>query len=110
MVETLRNAFIRNRLTMGEISLIRGAIRSLVEGPRRRAIESDTVRAKDLFLQWLTRAERPTGDIFAFFYGSGQVIAEVRNADGHAEVYFASLQNWQLTSMRCLRGDSYPLE
>jgi tRNA/rRNA methyltransferase len=52
MVETLRNALIRNRFTMGEISLIRGAIRSLVEGPRRRAMETDFERAKTLLIGW----------------------------------------------------------
>lgn len=49
MVETLRNAFVRGRFTMNEISLIRGAMRSLVEGPRRRAVESDSQRARLVF-------------------------------------------------------------
>jgi tRNA/rRNA methyltransferase len=52
MVETLRNALVRNRFTMGEISLIRGAIASLVTGPRRRAVDTDTAKARALFEVW----------------------------------------------------------
>jgi tRNA/rRNA methyltransferase len=49
MVETLRNALVRGRFTMNEVSLIRGAVRSLVDGPRRRAQESDAQRARSAF-------------------------------------------------------------
>jgi tRNA/rRNA methyltransferase len=87
MVETLRNALIRNRLTMGEISLIRGAIRSLVEGPRRRALESDAARARGLLDAWdaslaakITQlVVRGTHGFAEIAGGQDYVIFEVRN-------------------------------
>lgn len=60
MVETMRNAFIRGRFTMNEISLIRGALRSLAGGARRRAIDSDTRLIQTRLQTWI--AGRAAGD------------------------------------------------
>jgi tRNA/rRNA methyltransferase len=97
MVETLRNALVRNRLTMGEISLIRGAIRSLVEGPRRRAMESDRQRALDVTSAWI--ATQPNGQdckVTDFLYLDGKALATVANKDGRAGAYFVALKDWQI--------------
>ena len=53
MVETMRNAFVRGRFTMNEISLIRGALRSLAGGPRRRALETDAAVQRAKLEAWV---------------------------------------------------------
>ncbi len=53
MVETMRNAFVRGRFTMNEISLIRGALRSLAGGPRRRALETDAAAQRAKLEAWV---------------------------------------------------------
>jgi tRNA/rRNA methyltransferase len=53
MVETMRNAFVRGRFTMNEISLIRGALRSLAGGPRRRALETDAAMQRARLAAWV---------------------------------------------------------
>lgn len=99
MVETLRNALVRNRLTMGEISLIRGAIRSLVEGPRRRALESDALRARQVFDAWLV--EQPLdqqGIVSDFVYSDKMMIASLKGANDQPTAWFVRLVDWQVGS------------
>ncbi|WP_284360439.1 RNA methyltransferase [Candidatus Phycosocius spiralis] len=60
MIETMRNAFVRARLTMGEVSLMRGALRSLAGGARRRALETDAETHRATMTAWLNA--RSSGD------------------------------------------------
>jgi hypothetical protein len=97
MVETLRNALVRNRLTMGEISLIRGAIRSLVEGPRRRAIESDTQRAREVVMAWIR--QQPSlkiSNISEFWHLNGKIFVKFLHDDGRFSGHFFTLKDWQV--------------
>ena len=101
MVETLRNAFVRGRFSMGEISLIRGAMRSLVEGPRRRAMESDTARAREVVGAWVAAGE--AGAITDFLYADGSAVVAVAKTDGGVRVHFVSLRNWEVETARSIR-------
>jgi tRNA/rRNA methyltransferase len=99
MVETMRNALVRGRFTMGEISLIRGAMRSLIEGPRRRAMESDTQRAREIATAWL--GEHGEGAVVSeFMFAGGIVFVTVTLGDGSTGAYFLSLKDWQVESVR----------
>lgn len=53
MIATLRAALTRARLSMAETSLIRGALKSLVGGARRRALEADDAAARAALEAWL---------------------------------------------------------
>jgi hypothetical protein len=99
MVETLRNALVRGRFTMGEISLIRGAFRSLVEGPRRRATQSDAARARAVAQEWL--AQRPDwNDSMSIecFYAPDTIVALISHGDGRTSVVVMTLKDWQVAS------------
>jgi tRNA/rRNA methyltransferase len=101
MVETLRNAFIRNRLTMGEISLIRGAIASLVAGPRRRAVESDQARAKAATQTWLTsNAEFADIEITKWGYFDDWGVGQAREKNQDL-VVFATFAKNDIQTVTC---------
>lgn len=53
MIATLRTALTRARLSMAEVSLIRGGLKSLVGGPRRRATAADEAVATAALVPWL---------------------------------------------------------
>jgi tRNA/rRNA methyltransferase len=106
MVETLRNALVRGRFTMGEISLIRGAVRSLVEGPRRRAMESDAARARELAQAWL--AQQPDWDngvSIECLYAAGTIIALAQHKNERTNVHIMTLKDWQIDSVAHYFGE-----
>jgi tRNA/rRNA methyltransferase len=106
MVETLRNALVRGRFTMGEISLIRGAVRSLVEGPRRRAMESDALRAQDIAQAWL--AQQPAWQdhrSIDYHYLPGTVFCVIVNKVGRAFMYVLTLKEWQIEHVAHFSGE-----
>jgi tRNA/rRNA methyltransferase len=101
MVETLRNAFIRNRLTMGEISLIRGAIASLVAGPRRRAVESDQARARAATQAWLaSNAKFAEIEITKWGYFGNWGVGQAREKDQEL-VVFATFEKTEIQTVTC---------
>lgn len=104
MVETMRNALVRGRFTMGEISLLRGAISSLVTGPRRRAIDSDQARAREVAAAWLA-VSSPGDDIAECFYAGATIIAEVAQGGGGSAVYVLRLKGWHIETARRFKGD-----
>ena len=104
MVETLRNAFVRGRFSMGEISLIRGAMRSLIEGPRRRAMESDTARARDVAGAWATE-NCAGGEVTEFMFVNSTIVMTLTNVGGETSACFLTLKNWQVETVRCFNGD-----
>jgi tRNA/rRNA methyltransferase len=72
MVDALHVALLRARFPMHEISLLQGAIKSLSEGPRRRARQTDAAEAQAALEGWL--AARP--DL------AGARVTEFRHLDG----------------------------
>ena len=104
MVETLRNAFVRGRFSMGEISLIRGAMRSLIEGPRRRAMESDTTRARAIAMAWAAE-NCAGGDVTEFMFVNITIVMTLTNVGVGTSAYFLTLKNWQVETVRSYRGD-----
>ena len=105
MVETLRNAFVRSRFSMGEISLIRGAIRSLVEGPRKRALESDTQRAHALCVRWLAtgNGDGPSGGTIQKVIMAGSTLVVTMRYDTRSDgVWFLEVTDWNIVSARFL--------
>jgi tRNA/rRNA methyltransferase len=101
MVETMRNALVRGRFTMGEISLIRGAMRSLVEGPRRRSIESDKQRAREVFQAWLDAgangaANMAEGEVVEFIFAGTNIVARMVFPTGTNGAWFVTLVDWKV--------------
>jgi tRNA/rRNA methyltransferase len=120
MVETLRNACVRGRFTMNEISLLRGAVRSLVEGPRRRALQSDQARAQILVTAWLASRNHDNdhgqsdllthdasigagpfgGAPVDFVYSPQSCVMLVALGDGRTGAWLIGLDEWRIASAR----------
>ena len=120
MIETMRNAFVRARLTMGEVSLMRGALRSLAGGPRRRALETDAETQRATMAAWLdARARRDASALStlqiadasisegpidmklvdcAFDFKQGLVLAQ--NEAGHMGAWIIRLQDGLIADAR----------
>lgn len=83
MVEALETALLRARFPMHEISLLQGAIKSLVEGPRQRARQTDSDEARTALAQWLAgRAEWQGAVIAHWRHLDGLGLAQLALADG----------------------------
>jgi tRNA/rRNA methyltransferase len=102
MVETLRNAFVRGRFTMGEVSLIRGALRSLAGGPRRRAIETDAADTRAIVESFLAQqsGEQPeeAAKLVEIFGGRKRLAALVERANGERGIWLISIDDKQISS------------
>jgi tRNA/rRNA methyltransferase len=81
MVSTLRTALTRARMSMAETSLLRGALKSLIGGPRRRALESDEARVRADLEAWLA-AHAPGAALVEVLVREGRylAVAEVEGA------------------------------
>jgi tRNA/rRNA methyltransferase len=84
MVATLRTALTRARLSMAEVSLLRGALKSLIGGPRRRALESDEARVRADLQAWLA-ARAPGATLMDLLVREGRYLA-VAEVSGQVQV------------------------
>lgn len=109
MADTLRAALLRGRFSMAETSLLHGALRSLVEGPRRRARDTDARETEMCARAWLAEAAlAPPAPGFpdlrgavltSLVVGADSAAAEVM-LQGAARVVFVTLTRHGVTGAR----------
>jgi hypothetical protein len=92
---------------MNEISLIRGAMRSLVEGPRRRALESDSQRAREVFEDYWTRElapHHPGAQVVRWHYQEGLGVAQVRTLSQEL-CYLIKFSGFEIETVHSFHSD-----